>query len=120
MTKLSATLILCLLATPAGAQSTPTPPMTLYMTQECHGGRPNVIGDLSLECTNYHPPPDDLQKAADICARHIATGGEFETGWADDCAAVNVEIVRRAEAARREAEKPDRDFVEKIAKGLKP
>ena len=26
----------------------------------------------------------------------------------------------RAEAARREAEKPDLDFVEKIAKGLRP
>ena len=47
-------------------------------------------------------------------------GGEFEAGWADDCTAVNVEIVRRGEAAHREAEKPDREFVERVAKGLKP
>ena len=105
-----AALILCLLATPAGAQSVPT-------------------------------PPDDLQKAADICARHelIRACPELESrycielrpDWVHIGTGVTRELRARneakqheaeaaAEAARREAEKLDREFVEKVAKGLKP
>ena len=113
-----AALILCLLATPAGAQKAP-----MSSWPECPKDQQlwlDLHGDIETTICEPIDRDADLQKAADICARHIATGGEFEAGWADDCAAVNVEIVRRGEAAHREAEKPDREFVERVAKGLKP
>ena len=86
-------------------------------------------------------PFDDLQKAADICAKHMIKRSCPDSGsgyciepapeWASDCTVVTQALNARneikwheeeiqREAAQREAEKPERDFVSKVAKGLKP
>ena len=86
------------------------------------------------------PPPDELQQAADVCAKHIvattcsdnmyaipsstAVVHEcnvpiYRSDWSADCTAISNALNARVEAERREAEKPDRDLVAKVAKELK-
>ena len=115
--------LICISATSAAGNE------TIYASQECRS-----VGSGVMECRNFDEP-DDLQKAFAICAKHVlasycnsldgvSIGGaclhphtEYQPDWQDDCAEVAKKLDARAEAKRREAEKPDRDFVRRVVSG---